>query len=398
MDSEREQKSKNSINTNLAELPDGITELIFSKLPLFKNLPVCRIVCKSWNNLISKYKSFDPPNYLFFALTKSPDYCYTGFRCIDFDPKHLGGMKSVASFSFHPDYASASDVTIISSCHGLLLCSFTWPKSNQIEQRSEICILNLITNEYLHLPFLINNNAPDYRSLYGFGFCPNTKQFKIARFSIPNPSPYPGESKHLLEIFSFGTNHSGWTRVDFPSNLLIRSHATYFNGAIYWVGNHYNHPLQAIKVICRLDLEDYKLDQFSLPRHGLGQDYGRHYETFLLGVLNDSLYLTFSITFRGLFYKYQVWKMEEDYSWIKVFVVPELPDPSLKSYHLQIIKTCEDGKILCLLRGLHLLLCDPNTGTTQLLTDTEFDISKHLRLYSIDYFNFNSISKILVGD
>ncbi|XP_022132431.1 F-box protein At3g07870-like [Momordica charantia] len=183
---------------SLPPLPPDVIQLIFSKLPFF-NLPGCRLVCKAWNNFIltCKLHSSISTSNLFYAHI-SP---FNKLCCVDLDPKHLGVVSSLGSFSFHPDLFSTHFISIINSCNGLLCCSFkpkrTWGS------RPVICILNPMTNEYLIIP--ISGRDIDYR--YGLGFSPKTKQYKLVRNSeVPDKSN--SKFSTLVEILAFGTSSS----------------------------------------------------------------------------------------------------------------------------------------------------------------------------------------------
>lgn len=69
-----------------------------------------------------------------------------------------------------------------------------------------------------------------------------------------------------------------------------------------------------------------------------------------------------------------------------------------RSHHLQLIKTYEDGNILCLQAGLDLFLYHPETGRTQTLTPQDDQNKRHFLVYQIDSFHFDSLYNILMGD
>lgn len=98
--------------------------------------------------------------------------------------------------------------------------------------------------------------------------------------------------------------------------------------------------------------------------------------------------------------------MERD-SWIKEFVISLSSKVSMvvhcyikyykgSKYHLQLIKTIEDGKILCLVFGRDLILYDSKTKQTVAVDDKLQDGTKEkLWIYEIEPFNFGSLRKIL---
>lgn len=304
------------------------------------------------------------------------------------------GVDIVASFNFHPTWSSAI-VYIINSCNGLLACKLIFDYTSNASFQV-ICILNPMTNEYIKLPFLPKTNKA---YSYAFGFVPQTKQYKILRCL---------QHKHttLVEIFAFGTSNPQWTHVGAMPFHLRSSHSTYFNGALYWVGVHLQQPYT--NVVYRFDVKDEVFKQISFPLLGGGLlETPTFYYFFFFGVLNDALYLTFS---QFKLKEYDVWKMEQDsYSWIKMYVVPTPQDLVClqgydfttllyRSHHLQLIKTYEDGNILCLQAGLDLFLYHPETGRTQTLTPQDDQNKRHFLVYQIDSFHFDSLYNILMGD
>ncbi|KAL0542893.1 hypothetical protein IC582_017974 [Cucumis melo] len=363
--------------------PDNIIQVILSKVPLF-NLTSCRLVCKSWNNLVLTCK-FDPSLFISLAYDCPSRTLY----CVDFDPMYSEGMNSVGSFSFHPKFStSSSSISIINACNGLLSLLISKRKPGSVSY--VLGILNPMTNEYFKFPAEKSKSHCCCGRLYsyGLGFNPKKKQYKIARTSFR-----PDESTTLVEIFAFGSTYQVWTSVGFLPSLVVEDHGVYFNGGLYWVANQPDPHDSSISTIYRLDIENENLEKISCPQH-----LGGH---FFFGVFDGTLYLTVSKN-----NKYQVWKMKDNFSWIKAFVIssprnlchPDHPHQPWGVSQLDPIKACEDGKILCLLAGLHLILYDPKTKSAEILTDQSVKVEKHLHVHHIDSFNFNSLPNILAGN
>ncbi|KGN66126.1 putative F-box protein At1g46984 [Cucumis sativus] len=380
-----EKKPKTNIVNKRSELPPDVLQLIFSKLPFF-NLPTCRLVSTTWNNLISSCK-FDPSisiSHLFFARFYSSRH--PNLHCVEFDPQHAEGMSTVASFAFHPDLSSGScRITIINSCSGLI--SLIINKRRRRGHRLDlVCVLNPITNEYFKLPTSRSkgDRVPNY--CYGLGFSPTTNQYKLARTHFTH-------DEFIVDIFAFGTSCE-WTPVGSVPNFLNEYHGVYLNGGLYWVGSQ-KLPNGGIsdytEVIYRLDLKDEKFEKISFPLDGGDDPY--------IAVYNGTLYLTFCCED----FDYHAWKMEEDFSWSKEFVLalPENVHHSLRhhpiGYYLQLIKFCEDGNILCLYAGILLILYDPSTQTVEILTNQDFEIKEAMWVHQIESFSFNSLHNILAG-
>lgn len=97
--------------------------------------------------------------------------------------------------------------------------------------------------------------------------------------------------------------------------------------------------------------------------------------------------------------------MEQDYSWIKEFVIL-LPLLRVAHYsrkymitqfnHLQLIKTFEDGKILCIVFQMNLILYDPKTMKIETFEHKLHNgTEEKLWIYQIRSFNFCSLQRIL---
>ncbi|XP_038883771.1 putative F-box protein At1g60370 [Benincasa hispida] len=382
MEKKRNSEIRKSSDSELP--PDNIIQVILSKVPLF-NLPSCRLVCKAWNNLVLTCK-FDPP-LLISSLSLAYDCPSRNLYCMDFNLKYLEGMSSVVSFTFHPKFFTSS-ISIINSCNGLLSLLISKRKSGS-PISYVLCILNPMTNEYFKFPAEKSKThcccGRPYS--YGLGFSPETKQYKIARTSFLRD-----ESTTSVEIFAFGTTRE-WTPVGVLPSLVVEDHGVYFNGGLYWTVDELQ-PRDSNNAIYRLDIENEKLEKISCPHYGGGH--------FFFGVFDGTLYLT---TYTGTVDNiYQVWKMEENLSWIKAFVLsrpenlrhPEHDQPWGVS-QLQPIKVCEDGKILCLLAGFLLILYDPKTKRVKILTNQDVETERHLHVHQIDSSNFNSLPNILAG-
>ncbi|TYK10199.1 putative F-box protein [Cucumis melo var. makuwa] len=380
------EKPKTNIINKSYELPPDILQQIFSKIPFF-NLPTCRLVSRTWNNLISSCK-FDPSTsiyHLFFARFYSSRH--RNLHCVEFDPQHVEGMSIVASFAFHPDFCSASSrITIINSCSGLISLLIT-KRRRRGQRRDVVCVLNPITNEYFKHPNLRlkGDKVPNY--CYGLGFSPKTNQYKLARTHFAH-------NEFIVDIFAFGTSCE-WTPIGSVPNFLNEYHGVYFNGGLYWVGSQKQLPNGGLSdytgVVYRLDLNDEKFKKISIPFGG-DEPY--------VGVYNGTLYLTLCCED----FDYHVWKMKEDFSWSKEFVLA-LPENILHSlhrhhpigYYLQLVKFCEDGSILCLCAGILLIVYDPKTQQMEILTDQDFEIKEGMWFHQIESFSFNSLHNTLTG-
>ncbi|CAK9321269.1 unnamed protein product [Citrullus colocynthis] len=245
-----------------------------------------RPVCKAWNNLILS-RQFDPISKAIFAYISPPHHYPNKLHCIDFDfdfdfdfdskPLKEGKSCIVASFTFHPHF---STIEIINSCNGLL-CFVD--RSNNVlggeNMKARVFILNPMTNEYTQVPSHDYGGATDSYG-YGFGFSPNTKQYKIVR--LPRATMTPAA---ILFVGGCGK----WTSVTIPSiYALSRNHGIYFNGGLYWRGYHFVVPrFHTRRFILRFDLENEKFEEISLPQI---EEQNFHSDDFGFQFFNGSLY------------------------------------------------------------------------------------------------------------
>lgn len=148
----------------------------------------------------------------------------------------------------------------------------------------------------------------------------------------------------------------------------------------------------------RLDVEYEKFEEISLPQF----DYS--YSNVTIGVLNGKFHVILSLD-EG--FKFEVWTLmgrsnyndNEDYLWIKEFFVDGLPNDWVlrcRGKELQLIKTCEDGEILCLVNAFCLFKFNPKTKRMQKLKQNEGNQKSFW--VQIDSLNFNSLGNILGRD
>ncbi|XP_023516660.1 F-box protein At3g07870-like [Cucurbita pepo subsp. pepo] len=371
------------ISNKISELIPDVVELILSKLPYYY-LPSCRLVCKTWNDVILSSKhdpSISPASNFLLAHVYSNRRDRLSFRnlhCLELDSDHVEEVRSVASFNLRRKYFRRSFISTINSCNGLLAFVVTkntksWLNSNTV------VILNPMTNEYFELP------KDEFKGnwltcSYGFGFCPKTKHYKVVRNSTVEDRN--STVNYKSEIFAFGTRQE-WTRIESPSYSFNGCHGVYLNGGLHWVGQDDLHH----DVIYRLNMEDEKYEHIPFPN-----DDGYFP---CIGVFNGALHLTLSM--EG--HEYTMWKMKEDGSWIKAFST-SVPDVSknilsFSQSTVEQVKICKDGKILCVWAGAELVLYDPKTEKMEKLMDDT--IAREFWIHNINCFNFNALSDILTG-
>ena len=112
------------INNKISELILDIIELILSKLPYYY-LPSCRLVSKTWNNVIlsSKHDPSIPADSNFLLAhvysNRRDRLSFRNLHCLELDSDHVEGVRSVTSFNLHRKYFRRSFISTINSCNSL---------------------------------------------------------------------------------------------------------------------------------------------------------------------------------------------------------------------------------------------------------------------------------------
>ncbi|CAK9326408.1 unnamed protein product [Citrullus colocynthis] len=366
-------ESKMVMNKNGGLIPPHILQVIFSNLPI-SNLPTCRLVGKTWNDLVLDYasscKSLPQAFFLFTSQRTIPDanhsyrlrYCNPKIHCIS-----TNTMGSVASFGIDSD---SSKIFIFNHCNGLM---FITKHTNGGRCDG---ILNPMTNEFFKLP------GPEIDDFYtiGFGFSPNTNQYKLFKVRFR-----PLESSCVMEVFRLGRNGTNqWNHFKcLPFN--IHYHGAYLNGVIYWIGKEKGNNF----AIYALDVETERIDRIVTSLEVGPYEHSREViETF-----NGSVYVTIFMFEPSC--KLQVWRMQGKDSWIRKFVIDDVPN-GWENKLSQIIKTFEYGTILFLVYGD--LFCLDTIGKKVKMETLNLDNRVITGFSNIDSLNFGSLPKILEGN
>ncbi|XP_008447090.2 F-box/LRR-repeat protein At2g43260-like [Cucumis melo] len=366
-----------------SELPSDILLQILLLLQPFSKLFTCRLVSKNWNKCISSFK-FDS-NLFITQISRCRRRSRNRLHCVDLNPNRSEGVNLVGSFKLHPSW-SPSSTGIVNICNGLLC----------ILNGKRVAILNPMTNEYMELP-----SRTEYQSsVYGLGYSPKTKQYKVARHSFKNDELF-------VEILAFGTSladqdgnqnevQSQWRHVvSISTTYKMHRHGTYFNGAIYWVGEGERSDSSAknVYVLRRLNVTNEKFEELWLPEIG---SIWKH--TSYCGVFNGKLYLSHYVTADSM---YHVLMMNGKGLWETPFFIsiPRFYKGStrLESNHFQLIKPWKKGKILCLFYSFLLVLFDTKSGKLEKLDYVEEEVKKSFRICHMDSIHFGSLPNILAG-
>ncbi|XP_038875053.1 F-box protein At3g07870-like [Benincasa hispida] len=210
-------------------------------------------------------------------------------------------------------------------------------------------IFNPMTNEFIQVPEF-------YDDIYdfGFGFSPTTKQYKLFRVAdsiaysessrtiVPNTQ----ESKSIMDVLTFGRSGTNpnpyqWRHLhtlSFETEKVCNG--AYLNGVIYWLVREKGKDNKLMYVIYALDVETEQIELSAVLQEVIDVEVGRG----RLYQFNGTIYATFHINWATVSKTFQVWRMRENESWIRVFVIDDIPNDWK---WLELIKTFEDGEILC---------------------------------------------------
>ena len=380
-------------------LPPLIAKTIFSKL-VISDLPSCRLVSNTWNDLVLDYASSTQLQFLKNAFLLSTSdrglnykLCNPKMHCINLDTRQLSNdfdfdlesefIKS-ASLQFDGDWTYT--IIMAGSCNGLMLISkcsdYTWCQG----------IFNPMTNEFFQVS---EQDTFDDFYHYGFGFSPITKQYKLFRvfdkgFRCRRTSSTV-DTHYTMEVLTFGrsgTNHSipihnQWRRLHtLPFEIV--ADGVYLNGIIYWLVKEKGKEKEKKYVIYALDVETEHIEMtvvLQVPSNG----YGKIHQ------FNGTIYATFHINWEKDSRTIQVWRMQEKCSWIRQFVIRDI---SKEWGCLELIKIFEDGEILFLIDSDFFCFYHPLTEKKRIISKNQ---KKNRFVCQIECLNFGSLPEILEG-
>ncbi|OMP04149.1 hypothetical protein COLO4_09905 [Corchorus olitorius] len=280
-------------------------------------------------------------------------YKFPGLTCLtqvkkDLSPTSFSDSRVKGKVAKSIDLVTESidlhETSLIGSCHGLI-CLFG-------RKNSKTYIINPLfgsNNGFVMLPELHKGVeslkvVPTFY-VWGFGYCPKTKQYKVIR-SIRNTS--------MVYVYTLGTDDS-WRIIKdhivptdrFTSGLP----GVYLNGSLHW--------LTCLKIksddrkpeIYCFDLDSerfHQLDHDLLPQ--IPQGWGRtKLEGLKLGVLDNclALYINGFYFQQGYFSNFDIWVMKnETSSWVNIFRISEVVAVSSVWSRIEPLMLTEDGKVL----------------------------------------------------
>ncbi|KAK8569890.1 hypothetical protein V6N13_002602 [Hibiscus sabdariffa] len=266
-----------------------------------------------------------------------------------------------------PFQATMPEFDVVGSCNGLLCLSDSL-------YNDALFVHNPFTMDYIELPE--SRQYPDQELVFGFGFHPKTKEYKVVKivyyrntsnysYSRARRTVYPQSD---VQIFTLGT--SSWRSLGKVSYQFVRRPSeALVNGRLHWVSRPRRyHPTRRI---ISFDLADEQFREVPKPDCG-----GLTRCNFHLSVLQGCL----AVAVYGNYGKLEIWVMKcynEKESWVKEFTIgaymhkclkPNLDrDRPLKIWKhngkvVRVLCLLENGQVLLEYKNRVLVSYDPKKG------------------------------------
>ncbi|KAL5861796.1 hypothetical protein ACOSQ4_003092 [Xanthoceras sorbifolium] len=353
--------------TGMEILPREIVLDILSRLPI-TSLVQFKFVCRGWRALAE-----DPVLANLQLFTKAEDqnpclilHCDFPIRnelyFIDFSAQETGCCSGENSEKkkvkkFHTPFQDRMpEFDVVGSCNGLLCLSDSL-------YNDAIYIYNPFTRDYLELPKSLQ--YPDQEVVFGFGFHPRTKDYKVIKIvyyrktcgstsSSSNQRArrviYPRSD---VQIYTLGS--PAWRSLGKVSYQFVRRPAeALVNGRLHWVTRPRRYS--PARRIVSLDIADEQLREVPKPDCG-GLNRCNFHLAVLRGCISAAVY--------GNYGKLEIWVMKEydvKESWVKEFNIGAYIPKGIKlnlDRPFKIWKNAVNGRVvrvLCVLDNGEILL------------------------------------------
>ncbi|XVE78360.1 hypothetical protein DITRI_Ditri13aG0138500 [Diplodiscus trichospermus] len=363
MDDERQAKRRKTKleddqqqTTGMENLPHEIIVDILSRLPI-TSLVQFKFVCRGWRALAQdplladmhlSWKSESNPCLILHCDFPIRNHLYF----VDLSAHNPD--KDKVKRLYLPFQASMPEFDVIGSCNGLLCLSDSL-------YNDSLYVYNPFTMDYMELPK--SRKYPDQEVVFGFGFHPKTKEYKVIKivyyrnsssvsYSRARRTIYPQSDVQIFTLGSSAWRSLGKTSYQFvrrPSEALVC-------GRLHFVSRPRKyHPARRL---VSFDIADEQFREVPKPDCG-GLNRCNFHPSVLKGCLAAAVY--------GNYGKLEIWVMK-DYnvkeSWIKQFTIGAYMPKCLKQClnrdrPLKIWKNGSNGKVvrvLCSLENSEILL------------------------------------------
>lgn len=372
------------LQTTMESLPREILLDILSRLSI-TSLVQFKFVCKSWRSLAedpllanlhlyTKPEEGNNKNLCLILHNDSPIRNQLYF--IDLSAQEMGTAeferKKVRKF-YTPFQDKMAEFDVVGSCNGLLCLSDSL-------YNDAIYIYNPFTRDYLELPKSLQ--YPDQEVVFGFGFHPGTKEYKVVKIVYYRKSGSNSNSSNQrvvrrviyprsdVQIYTLGT--SAWRslgKVSYGYQFFRKPSEALVNGRLHWVTRPRRYS--PARRIVSLDIGDEQFREVPKPDCG-GLNRCNFHLAVLKGCLSAAVY--------GNYGKLEIWvmkKYEVKESWIKEYNIGAYIPKGIKQNldrPFKIWKNAVNGRVvrvLCVLENGEILLeyksrvlvsFDPKTG------------------------------------
>ncbi|MBA0640291.1 hypothetical protein Goklo_023244 [Gossypium klotzschianum] len=343
--------------TEMETLPHEIIVDILSRLPI-TSLVQFKFVCKGWRALAQDPLLADM-QLSWKAPTTNPClilHCDFPIRnqLYFVDLSVHNHDKDKVKRLYVPFQTSMPEFDVVGTCNGLLCLSDSL-------YNDALYVYNPFTMDFMELPK--SRQYSDQEVVFGFGFHPKTKQYKVVKivyYRNTSSSSYSRARRVVypqsdVQVFTLGT--SAWRSLGKVAYQLIRRPSeALVNGRLHWVSRPRRY--YPARRLMSFDLEDEQFREVPKPDCG-GLNRCNFHLCVLRGFLAAAVY--------GNYGKLEIWVMK-DYnvkeSWIKEFSIGAYMPKCLKQNlvrdrPLKIWKNPSNGKVvrlLCLLDNGEILL------------------------------------------
>ncbi|EEF47407.1 F-box protein At3g07870 [Ricinus communis] len=403
----------------ISELPYDIIQKFFSNLP-FKYLLQCRLVCKSWRDIIDaangQFSRECSSTLLLFVETKTISVCEHIQECLKINMKsplatvektrvsciEILGKSSYTHCEARFNSGLNCRLKFVNSCNGLICLEELVPiylphHSNKVIRSYEeiLRIVNPMTADYIILPQL--RKKLDW-NLYEcvLGFCHKGNQYKAMRISyrVGKNRDRSTDDNWRAHVYTLGFSTGTWRRIEnvpsFEQNSSRPFSNAFANGCFHWF---------FLREIMTFDFESEKFKSIPLPHHDYDED------TWInIGVLKDSIFISKHVDQGYGHEAIEIWLMKEYgavESWVRVHVLVKTTCLRGCFEYLRIIKFFENGDLL-LYNGMDWLLYHHEMKKYTRLhipPGMEACFSESIRVEVIDHDpSFASLGDMMVGN
>ncbi|KAL5701113.1 hypothetical protein ACHQM5_026487 [Ranunculus cassubicifolius] len=348
--------------------PDEVTMEILSWLPV-KPLLRFRCVSKTWLYILTidphfiklhlqRLHQVNPnPSLLIMRRRVGP-----GKTQFDIAEDYRACQKAV-HFELPP--FPNSSYTVSGICNGLL-CMTNFSE----EEYSNVYIWNPLTGKHITIPCLPVPDdfiSRDLSTVFGFGFCRATNEYKVLRQVCKVEDYADFKFKSHVSVYTLGTG--SWRILEGISYhaSLMKNSSPFVDGALHWLTATHGH--YRFNVIVAFNVKDEVFQEVPQPSE-IMKEYDNDQSHVNIGELGGLLSI-----FSNRFGCVMIWVMNEygvADSWTKKYIIEQTT--IRQSYIvLEPLGVASNGDIIIKINMSQFILYTPQTNSTMRLEKFEFD-------------------------